>query len=1030
MFRTRCREAGCTRPALHDGLHEYALTQVPSTGSPKRSLEHEEPIIVKPPVGKADVEIGDTNNGLWDDVGEAEAIEDFAPDDNLQAVPSKEDRLRARPGHPSTATPRPMPPPAVPAPPRPHVPVVAVDVDWSQRQSLSSTPHPSLQSVASQQFSPPVASQQFLYVQPNARNVCPPRPKGLSLPTTPNGECFFESIERVRAFNGEPFISRKELRVMACDWLVVPIGDQDHNAPENTEQRARADLASALKHALWGVPVMPEALNAMKQVAPGISEETDTSSILNTYAVVAREYSFFADAILNTATAWAIGATVGVYRNKSKVGQPIGPICDNLPVYNVRHINENHFEGLVDSCGGGVGGNHSFDDRHEGDAEAKSFEELRYEAYGYCISYYHGYDCGDDDYLGGQPLHLFKGQGFGDYDCLDGHPLRVSKGQGFTFSKRSKFPSACPLYLNSAGQELDNDSVALLVAGAWRAAGEYPAEAEWRRAACDMSGGTSGAGGGTIPSSGADGGTIPSSHGDPDDGSQGDYCNNSQGDSFGPPLDGIHGSKDDSTKEDGSSFATTGSTSGAGGSTDGSVPPPERQAPRAAALNAEAAWRRVAGGMNASNEGGPSGGDEESGSDVGEGRSAAEPDSRSDAEEEINRANGTESGGNRLTSKEAHRTKGRVPYRRAALGHHWTVQGQWQLLGFDAALLQYTGRYALKIGSRIRTLLLADPTLVSIAPPDAQRAPDWLPMSLDTISDNDIWTATLGTQEQTLGGYMCTSLCRKAESMMRADSARMHLGGVLSEEDHPAERLANVTDLIRSYNAAGGKCGMCGTPFCSLAAEMEIDVETKSWTTASKELLKRVWTPQRIYNFKVHQPSNLAREAVCNQCNKMTNGTEQLINPRYVPGASPPSAILTAASYEERYAQAKAWVAEASEATGGPRVVLPQDFHPAPSARERDATTFFTCTFPGCNKSSFRRDLMVNHHSQRQASHAVGGIVRQTVLGRGNILHYVGAGGMLTACWTERPRLPGDVTTRSRFQGRPGHASARRSPRT
>ena len=182
--------------------------------------------------------------------------------------------------------------------------------------------------------------------------------------------------------------------------------------------------------------------------------------------------------------------------------------------------------------------NHSFDDRHEGDAEAKSFEELRYEAYGYCISYYHGYDCGDNNYLDGQPLHLFKGQGFGDYDCLDGHPLRVSKGQGFTFSKRSKFPSACPLYLNSAGQELDYDSAALLVAGAWRAAGEYPAEAEWRRAACDMSGGTSGAGGGTIPSSGADGGTIPSSHGDPDDGSQGDYCNNSQGDSFVPPLDG------------------------------------------------------------------------------------------------------------------------------------------------------------------------------------------------------------------------------------------------------------------------------------------------------------------------------------------------------------------------------------------------------------------------------------------------------------------------------------------------------------
>ena len=194
--------------------------------------------------------------------------------------------------------------------------------------------------------SPPPA----LYIQPDAWNICPAHPNWQSLSTSTNGQCFFESIERVRAFKNETFLRHQQLRVMACAWLVVPIGPQDHNAPQNTERRSRADLASNLKYALWKTADMREALEAMTLVAPDISEEADTSSILNTYALVACKPSFYAEQILMTATAWAIGATVGVYRNKSTFGQPIGPIRDNLPVHNVRHINRNHFEGFVHGC--------------------------------------------------------------------------------------------------------------------------------------------------------------------------------------------------------------------------------------------------------------------------------------------------------------------------------------------------------------------------------------------------------------------------------------------------------------------------------------------------------------------------------------------------------------------------------------------------------------------------------------------------------------------------------------------------------
>ena len=123
-FRTRCKEDGCTLPALHEGLHQYAPTQVARERSPRKSPEQEELIIVEPPVSKADVDIGDTNNGLQDDPMEEDAIEDFATDDNPQAASTRTDRIRARPGHPCTATPRPVPPPAVPAPPQRHVPIV------------------------------------------------------------------------------------------------------------------------------------------------------------------------------------------------------------------------------------------------------------------------------------------------------------------------------------------------------------------------------------------------------------------------------------------------------------------------------------------------------------------------------------------------------------------------------------------------------------------------------------------------------------------------------------------------------------------------------------------------------------------------------------------------------------------------------------------------------------------------------------------------------------------------------------------
>jgi len=194
--------------------------------------------------------------------------------------------------------------------------------------------------------SPPPA----LYIQPDAWAICPARPNWQSLSTSTNGQCFFESIERVRAFKNETFLQHQQLRVMACAWLVVPIGPQDHSAPENTERRSRADLASTLKYALWKTTDMREALKAMTLLAPDISEAADTSSILNTYALVACKPSFYAEQILMTATAWAIGATVGVYRNKSTFGQPIGPIRDNLPVYNVRHINWNHFVGFVHGC--------------------------------------------------------------------------------------------------------------------------------------------------------------------------------------------------------------------------------------------------------------------------------------------------------------------------------------------------------------------------------------------------------------------------------------------------------------------------------------------------------------------------------------------------------------------------------------------------------------------------------------------------------------------------------------------------------
>ena len=114
-FTIRCREAGCTLPALHEGPHEY----VPSTESPRASPEL--PII------------------------EVEQRKDKGTQSNASS---------ARSDDPSCLF-NAAPPCAVPLPPSGRV--IAVDVDWSQRQNPSSTPPPATpNSVASsQQFSLP-----------------------------------------------------------------------------------------------------------------------------------------------------------------------------------------------------------------------------------------------------------------------------------------------------------------------------------------------------------------------------------------------------------------------------------------------------------------------------------------------------------------------------------------------------------------------------------------------------------------------------------------------------------------------------------------------------------------------------------------------------------------------------------------------------------------------------------------------------------------------------------------------------------
>ena len=88
---------------------------------------------------------------------------------------------------------------------------------------------------------------------------------------------------------------------------------------------------------------------------------------------------------------------------------------------------------------------------------------------------------------------------------------------------------------------------------------------------------------------------------------------------------------------------------------------------------------------------------------------------------------------------------------------------------------------------------------------------------------------------------------------------------------------------------------------------------------------------------------------------------------------------------------------------------------------ERDATTTFECAYPGCGYVTFRRILVCKHirYQARERHQDENGDVPETEVGGDNILYYVGAGGQRTACWTERQRLPGDMTCRSNFDRRP-----------
>ena len=271
---------------------------------------------------------------------------------------------------------------------------------------------------------------------------------------------------------------------------------------------------------------------------------------------------------------------------------------------------------------------------------------------------------------------------------------------------------------------------------------------------------------------------------------------------------------------------------------------------------------------------------------------------------------------------------------------------------------------------------------------------------------------------------MCRSLALTLENMRATDAVRLQQRSMLREEDHPKERYADWADLIQIYNRSGGRCARCGEPFTPLGTStfcedgLDDSGHPQQRDYAPRE---RAWTPQRIRNFMMHQPSNLEPKPVCLSCNRATMGVEQLRKPFYCQDSGQPSSILTAENYEERYEQGKQWVLTTHDGeAGGPRALFPPDFRPWSKAAQRDTTTTFTCAYPGCGYIKFKRQDIARHvrREARKSHRDESGAVPATVLGADNILYYVSAGGQRTACWTERPREPSDTTRRSSFERR------------
>ena len=321
---------------------------------------------------------------------------------------------------------------------------------------------------------------------------------------------------------------------------------------------------------------------------------------------------------------------------------------------------------------------------------------------------------------------------------------------------------------------------------------------------------------------------------------------------------------------------------------------------------------------------------------------------------------------------------------RLALGPHWTIHGHWMLLGFDPSELSTGFAGVTKFGSRLRSLMDADPSIED-APPVQQRAPGWVPMDRSSIRDDD--TSMPG--HNTTGSLMCCALSKRVQNMLRSDAVRLYSGSVLSEEHHPKERFASYPEIIACYNRSGGYCARCSNPFSAIIAERELDPHSGKSTAASLLRAGAVWSPQRKFNFLMHVASNISQSAICANCNRDTGHAEQLRIPFFEQGGEQ-SAVLTAESYEARYEQARAWVAARGE-VGGPVSTLPAGFRLPPTSAERDTTTAFECKFPSCKKVMYNRDSARRHARNH---------------GRNYVGYY--DGNNPDRCWTARPLRPGE----------------------